>query len=114
MNLMDWLSENYPSVLATLGIGGGSGLLGKKLVDREQNKKISELQKAMESNKSRIEATEKALINIQNEIHTNTEFDKQLREEFKEHRSELNRRLTALETGQGKILDYIITLSSKK
>jgi len=39
----DWF-ENWPTLLAALGLGGSGSIVGHKLVDKEQNKRLSKLE----------------------------------------------------------------------
>ena len=40
----DWLTEHWATLLAALGLGGGSSVVGHKMVDKIQNKKIDKLE----------------------------------------------------------------------
>lgn len=43
MRLEDWF-ENWPTLLAALGLGGSGSIVGHKLVDKEQNRRLSKLE----------------------------------------------------------------------
>lgn len=44
MTVSDWIIQNWQEALAVVGVGSGSGIIGKKLTDQAQNKKISKLE----------------------------------------------------------------------
>ncbi len=39
-NMEEWLTEHWATLLAALGLGGGGSVVGHKMVDKIQNKKI--------------------------------------------------------------------------
>ncbi len=40
----EWLTEHWATLLAALGLGGGGSVVGHKMVDKIQNKKIEKLE----------------------------------------------------------------------
>lgn len=44
MDLSTWLQNHWPELAAALGVGTGSGVLGGRWVDREQNKRLAALE----------------------------------------------------------------------
>lgn len=81
-------------------------LFGQKLTDREQNRKIKKLTE-------QVEQQNQIIAGIRNELDQNTLFDKQLREELKEHREGLNSRLDRMEAKQDKVYDMIFAIVNK-
>jgi len=71
MDLYNWLVKHWPELLAALSLGGGGGIASKKLTDKKQDKKISDLEVKINS--------------LEKDIETNTLFDKQFREQMGEN-----------------------------
>ena len=65
---MEWPKElpSVTEVLTMLGIGGGSGLLGKKWTDREQDKKIKALDNRLSNTEGLVNKHEKRKTNFKN------------------------------------------------
>ncbi len=40
----EWITEHWATLLAALGLGGGGSVVGHKMVDKIQNKKIEKLE----------------------------------------------------------------------
>ncbi len=102
--MKEWFISHWQEILAYIGIGGGSGIIGKKLTDKQQDKKLKD-------HEDRIMKLETECITIKNDIQNNTVFDKQLRGEFKEYRDLMDKRLSRIEDKQDKIYDHLIKLS---
>ena len=68
IDLLNWIAKHWAEFAAALGIGGSSGLLAKKFTDKKQDKKINSLEKKVNS--------------LESDIKTNTQFDKQFREQM--------------------------------
>jgi len=43
-SMEEWLTEHWATLLAALGLGGGGSVVGHKMVDKIQNKKIEKLE----------------------------------------------------------------------
>lgn len=99
--MKDWFFHHWQDVLTYIGIGGGSGILGKKMIDREQSRKLKD-------HEERINLLESKTKSIEKDIETNTIFDKQLRSEFKDHRELMDKRLQRIEDTQVKIYEHLI------
>ncbi len=99
--MKDWFMHHWQDVLTYIGIGGGSGIIGKKMIDREQSKKLKD-------HEQRITLLESKTKEIEKDIETNTIFDKQLRSEFKDHRELMDKRLQRIEDTQIKIYEHLI------
>ena len=75
MGVFEWVSQHWEEVLAAIGLGGGSGLAAKKIVDSKQDSRISDLEK-------KIKILELEASNLKNAITMNTSFDKELRKQI--------------------------------
>lgn len=109
MDLKQWLAAHWADLLTWLGIGGGSvggGILGQRVTDRDQNRKIKQLREEMDLAKVKISDLEK-------ELAYNAKQDAQLREDLREHRESLNERLVRMESKQDKLIDYLFQLKDK-
>lgn len=103
MTAPEWLQAHWLELTAALGIGSGSGLLSKKLIDKSQDKKIEKLEARVDKNTSDIQM-------ISNRLQTNTEFDKQLRVDFREHRDSLDKRFDRLEKKHDEMMKFLFSL----
>lgn len=100
---MEWINDHIPflgKVLTALGVGGGSGWLTKKWIDKRQNEKIQVLEDRMDSAENRIGEVEK-------DLEINTKFDKQFRED-------INKRFDRIEIKQDQILNKFIDVVKSK
>ena len=105
MEFYKWLTTNIEIIAATIATAFGGGYVGKKFKDKEQDDKIKGI-----SNK--VKDMESRMIKAENEIITNTLFDKQFREDSKAFREQVNGMFTEIKAQQAKIYDYL--LNSKK
>lgn len=67
--MRDYITANWQELLTFVGVGGGSGLLGKIVVDKQQNKKIKSLEKRVGT--------------VESDLKLNTVLDEQFRETIK-------------------------------
>lgn len=114
MTITDWVQQHWPELTAALGLGSSSGILSKKIVDREQNKVLRKHTERIDKLEEKNGVMDNEITTIKADLKNNTLFDKQLRQDLKEHRETLDRRLNKLEEGQTQLLNHIITLTSKK
>lgn len=103
-DLLNWVSIHWAELLAAVGVGGGGGVIGKKLTYARQNSritdvenKITDMEKQINGVSAELTAQNFVLVEIKSELDANTKFDKQLRDDLKEHRTALNQRLTNIE-----------------
>jgi hypothetical protein len=54
-DIKTWIMQEWPTLTAALGIGSGSSVLAKKLIDKEQDKKIKEIEIDISQIKTRLE-----------------------------------------------------------
>lgn len=99
--IIRWIEIHFQELLMFLGAGGGGGFLGKKLTDRQQDKKLKELADSVALNKSEI-------IMIKLELETNTKFDQQLRDEIKEGKAETHAILREIRESINAINQYLL------
>lgn len=96
-----WFESHFTELLAIIGAGGGGGILGKKLKDKEQDKKLNELANQVIENKGDI-------VIIKMELETNTKFDHQLRDDIREGRAETNLVLKEIKDSIKSINEYLL------
>lgn len=75
MSVFDWLNDHVIELVTALGVGGGGGMLGKKAMEKTSNKDIQEVKK-------KVECISIKIVDLENRIDMNTEFDKQLRKDI--------------------------------
>lgn len=98
---MEWLKEiHVPSlteVLTMLGIGGGSGFLGKRWTDKEQNNKIKALETKVEKHEGMISDIATDQQQMKKDLETNTKFDKQNYTHINERLDKIDKKQDSLE-----------------
>lgn len=67
--MREYIAANWQELLTFIGVGGGSGLLGKIVVDKQQNKKIKSLEKRVGT--------------VETDLKLNTAIDEQFRDTIK-------------------------------
>jgi len=87
----EWLTEHWATLLAALGLGGGGSVVGHKMVDKIQNKKIEKLEAKVNE--------------IDSSFKVNDGVDKQFRKE-------VDTRLGNIETSLSTLTNHL--LSKKK
>lgn len=108
--MFEWMEKNWIDVVSYLGIGGGSSILGMKLIDKEQNKKLKIHAKKIQDLDHRTQSNSNELVLVKSEIDKNSKFDEQLREDIKTNMTQLNGRFTRIEEGQDRLLNKVIEL----
>lgn len=83
----DWITEHWATLLAALGLGGGGSVVGHKMVDKIQNKKIEKLE---------IKVSE-----IDSNIKLNDGVDKQFR-------ASVETRLSSIETSLSTLTNHLL------
>lgn len=107
----NWLSSHIPEILGVAGVGGGSGLLGKKLIDKEQSKKITELE-------GKVEVHDKLIMELQAEIKSNTLLDEAFRTQISDQNKQINSKIDELgrsiAEGQKNMMNELLTIYKNK
>lgn len=101
MTIPEWLSEHWIELSSALGIGGTSGFLSKKILDKKQSEDIESLFIKVGNN-------EKAISDVKKDIGINTLLDNQFREQVKEERQEIRETLKEIKDHQDKIFEYLL------
>jgi hypothetical protein len=94
MEGLEWIKLHWAEIAAAFGIGGSSGLLGKKAMDSKQDKEIKQLCK-------KVDVIEKEVSENKAKLELNTTLDKQLRED-------LNRDFTRIDQKLDRLVDLMI------
>ena len=98
--MSEWIEAHWIELLSALGIGGGSGILGKKLTDRKQNKDIEYLKSEVKD--------------IRSELSINSDRDLALKEHIAEMKLDFKESLTEIKQGQKELQSLIIDLIKNK
>lgn len=129
--LESWITSHWVEILTYLGIGGGSGILGKKLTDKKQDEKIKRNEE--ELNKQRVEIVRQKELNIKNreqilelskrqnnitmqmlridkKLDVNTEADKQFRASLNRQMDNFNNGMNDIKNGQAALLSQFMDL----
>ena len=105
-DLLNWIIAHWAELTAALGTGGAGALGAKKLADRKQDDKINELQK-------KINALEKEMAQLKNDISTNTMFDKQFREQVEKDYKGIKNEMGEIKDRLNQILEHLLNKSVK-
>lgn len=73
-DIKTWLVSNWEVLTAAAGIGSGSSIATKKLIDREQDKKIKTLETEMGEVKTKLEVNTR--LDMERQIALNVTLDK--------------------------------------
>lgn len=103
-NITEWLVEHWPELAAALGVGGGGGLIGKKLTDSTQDKKIKEMETILNLHDKKI--SKMAL-----DIDINSRFDEQFREQVDKDRTQILETLKEIKASQSQMIDHLLSKS---
>ena len=85
--MKEWILDNWDQLLGAVGVGAGSGFLGKKFIDAKQDSKIKSLDKRVSA--------------VESDLKINTTLDK----DFK---STINNRFDTLEKQGSMILSHLL------
>ena len=96
-----WISDHWGTLLTAIGAGGGGGLIGKKLIDKNQDKQIKELD-------AKVGDVKKRISNVETDLKLNNQADVQFRVEFKEHKTEMGNRMDKIDKGIEKITFHLL------
>lgn len=96
MNIIDYLEFHIVEILTAFGVGGGGGLLGKKILEKKACDEIKEI-------KIRLDGLDRTALLLEKNIELNTEFDKQLRKD-------LDGKLARIEGQNERIITYLLNM----
>lgn len=100
-DIIDWVIKHWAELSAALGIGGASGFTAKKLTDKKQDAKITELEK-------KVGQIDKSLDQLKNDIAVNTMFDKQFREQVEREYNGIKESMTEIKSSVNSILSHLL------
>jgi hypothetical protein len=100
-DLLKWLETHWTELLSYLGLGGGSGFLAKKLVDKAQDQKIKSLE-------HRIGMSEADIVKLKSDIEINTLFDKDFRVQVADRQSELKEDMKEVKGRLDQIFNHLL------
>lgn len=109
VDLLQWLTKHYPELLAAIGLGGGSGFLSKKLTDKNQDSKIKYLEDDLRSANKKLSNMAKEIVQVQNDVKTNTLFDKQFREQTQREYSIIEKEMKDVKNSLDRILTHLLS-----
>lgn len=102
MEIYNWIIKHWPELVAALGLGGGGGIASKKLTDKQQDKKISELEK-------QIHGMKKDAVNLKHDVTTNTLLDQQFREQMAREYNSIQGDISEVKTSVNNILTHLLS-----
>jgi len=108
MTPTEWLMQNWEALIAAAGIGGGGGILGKKLTDKHQDRKIEANRKSLEMAHQRIDGLQKQHLIMQSQIELNTALDKEFRVTFSEHRKQMQRDIESIKDSLTMLTQHLL------
>lgn len=106
--LIEWIDSHWLTLATSLGIGSSSGILGKKFIDREQNKKLKELKEQVDMQETRIKTSEDNYKDLSHKLDTNTLLDKELRETLKTRDEQIHQQLAEVKEGHKMIYNHLL------
>ena len=83
----DWFANHWQELIASICLGGGTSVLGTKMIDKQQNKRIDKI--------------EGRLTSIESDLTLNNGLDNQFRKE-------LDNRLGNIESLNNRILEHLL------
>ncbi len=108
MTFLIWVSDHWMELLAWMGIGGGSGLAAKKMIDKRQDKRIVLLFENVRKLKDRDFTFEKELILLKNEIKNNSMMDKEFKSQTKREHTGIKDDMKEIKDNLKSILDHLL------
>ena len=105
-----WIESNWTDILAYLGIGGISGLAGKQIKDKAQDKKIEQLNSDMAEVNKKINGFELSLTAVKSGLDKNAVMDDSFRKIQEERHTDLKQVLTELKTQNTEIMNKLFNL----
>ncbi len=100
-DFLNWFIKHWAELAAALGLGGGSGLLAKKMTDKKQDKKISDLEK-------KVNSLNEDMLQLKNDIKTNTMFDKQFREQVEKEYNGIKEGMREIKEGLQLLTNHLL------
>jgi uncharacterized protein YejL (UPF0352 family) len=107
---LTWIESNWTDILAYLGIGGVSGLAGKQIKDKAQDKKIEQLNSDMVKVNEKIKVVELSLIAVKSGLDKNAIMDESFRKNQEERHHDLKETLMELKSQNTEIMNKLFNL----
>lgn len=101
IEVLNWVSKHWAELTTALGVGGGGGFVAKKITDRKQDKKISYLE-------DKLNSMDKQLIQLENDVKTNTMFDKQFRDQMEREYNVIKEGMKGVKDDLKQILGHLL------
>lgn len=101
MELFKWILDNWEQILAILGVTGGSGLITKLIIDKNQNKKIQDIE-------GKIISMEKEIAQLKNDIETNTMFDNQFRQQVEKEYNSIKEAIKEIKDSLSQLMAHLL------
>ena len=92
--IINLINDHWATVLTAIGAGGGGGFLGKRFIDRKQDKELKQI--------------DERVSNVEMDLKLNSQADNQFRVEFKEHKTEMGTRMDKIDKGIEKITFHLL------
>lgn len=110
--IIDWLLNHWGEIVGGGLLAGGSSGATKLVSVRNQNKRISEIDKKQDKRLSKIEtellAMEKQVAKLKTDIETNTRFDKQFREQMEKEYNHVKETMNDVKSRLDQIMNHLL------
>jgi len=121
----EWFISHWQELAAYIGVGSGSAFGMKKIIDRQQDRNISNnkrlilnIESSMQKKIEGIEATivdlNKKIMTLEHLINQNTNFDKAFNADFKEYKNSVEKQFDELKRMNQKLFNEVIDLIKNK
>ena len=102
--ILQWIQNNWHWILSAIGVGGGSGIAGHKMIDKKQDKRLSLLERSTASHtkdlnaiKENLSTHKEAIADVKKDLEFNHSRDQDTKEYIKEFKAEVNTRFSKME-----------------
>lgn len=100
-SILNWLAHHWTEIAAAIGGGSGSGVIVKKMVDKQQDISIKKLE-------GKVNTLNVDMARLRSDIDMNTAFDKQFREQVEREYNGLKESLSEVKNGVNQILGHLL------
>jgi SMC interacting uncharacterized protein involved in chromosome segregation len=105
-----WIEGNWIDILAYLGIGGLSGIAGKQIKDKAQDRKIEQLNSDMVKVNEKINVVELSLTALKVGLDKNAVMDESFRNIQEERHMDLKQTLIDLKSQNTEMMNKLFNL----
>ena len=100
--------NNWETLIAALGIGGSGGILGKKLTDKAQDRKIEANRKAIEMAEQKLIALQTTHLSMKAQLDLNDAMDREFKANFAEHRKTVHADMQDIKISLNMLMKHLL------